>query len=202
MALRAISIEAEPAATNLVTNGGFETDTTGWAAQGAGAVISSEAVADAPFGARVLRITGATSTNARAVDSASIPNPAQGVVYTAQARIRAANAGAVGLVGLVQLEEQGGAQGNQSTLTPVTLTAEWQYATVTRTVAQADRTVLAVYVGVFDAAVVGTDQIEVDGVQAELGPVATPYIETNGGTASRTATTVRGSLNGSRGNIR
>ena len=204
MSLRAISIEAEPAATNLVTNGGFETNTTGWAAEGVGTTIASvtPATGDAPFGTKVMRITGASSTNARSIFSGVVSNPVQGAVYAAQFRVRAGNAGAVGLTALIQIQERGGASGNASSTADFTLTAEWQYKTVTRTIAEIDRTNLDVYVGVFDAAVEASDQIEIDGVQCEVGSVATPYIETNGGTASRTATTVRGALNGSRGNSR
>ena len=174
-------------ATNLVTNGGFETNTTGWAPEGTGTGITSQTptAGAAPFGTKVMRITGSSATNARSIFNGVVSNPVQGAVYTAQFRIRAGNAGAVGLAALLQIQESGGASGNESSNANVTLTAEWQDKNVTRTIAQSDRTSLDVYVGVFDAAVEAGDQIEVDGVQLETGSIATPYIETDGAAATR-----------------
>ena len=173
-------------ATNLIANGDFETDATGWTAQGAGTGVTSQTptAGAAPFGAKVGRITGSSSTNARIFQTVVV-NPTQGAAYKGQGRIRAGNAGAVGLTALVQLQEVGGAMASNVSTTLVTLTADWQYLQVTRTVVQADRTALDFYIGVFDAAVEAGDQIEVDGCQAEPGPVATPYIETDGATATR-----------------
>jgi len=164
-----------PAATNLVTNGGFETNTTGWTATGGSFARDTTRQF---FGVASGRMTVLTDSDSVASAALTVSSAA---VYTAQTRLLIP----VGKDVLFRILESTGT----TPLGSVTVsgTGAWQQATVTGT-----STDTGIVVQVIDDANAGGGyNLWMDGIQLESGSIATPYIETDGGTASRLAGTVQ-----------
>lgn len=167
------------ATTNLVTNGGFETNTTGWSAV-IGAETLTRVTSHNKFGSAALQVDvlGLASLEGVKV-SATV---ASGSVYTFSAWLSGS--------GTVTLNFLG------STSSAITLTTTPTRYTLTATAGSS---------GALNATIITnstqTTTFYVDGVQVELKPIATPYVETDGGTASRLAARVRApsSLNATQG---
>ena len=171
------------AATNLVTNGGFETNTTGWAAAGAGATLS-RVTNDSAEGAACASVAcdGGTARQGLQLSSGSRAAVTPGATYTLQARLKM-DAGLTYEVGFDQYTAiSGGAfvSGNQAT---GTATGDWQSVTLTVTVSGTTNG-LAVFVRKNN---VTAATVKADAIQVEAGSISTPYIATDGGTASRNA---------------
>lgn len=158
--------------TNLIPNGGFEANTTGWA-----------------------NVSGtlARSTAQKKLGAASGEMPARNNVI-ADAQISGATAGRKFTASFwvydvvenvqYQVQEVGGALGNANVVGLLSISAsagQWQRVTATGTVVQNDRTAIRLQI------VNNSDlrTIHIDGVQIEEQPIATSYVETNGATASR-----------------
>jgi hypothetical protein len=170
-------------ATNLVLNGGFETDVTQWTANGTGVVLT-RVTGDSKFGTAAMQLASGTGVTQRAFTQV-LATGTIGAVYTASAWAKAGNAQTVGRSFDLQIFEATPVAG---TVASITLTNTWQKVTVTRTLTSTG--IVQVYVGEGSGGATGDVQL-VDGVQFETGPVATPYIQTNGATASRSAARVR-----------
>lgn len=167
------------ATTNLCTNGGFETNTTGWTAGGTNTLAAS---ADrAKFGAKSGKATYAN--NATLADyAATITNTA----HTASCWIYIPTAyDGVG----VELRQLNYTVAASAAAANMAIRDTWQRLTLTFTPGvdvigniQVNNTGAAPTAGRF---------IYVDGVQIEATTFATPYVETNGATAARTAARVQ-----------
>jgi len=163
----------EPA-TNLVTNGGFETNATGWTSDG-GSVTTAKDTSTSYFGAASLKIT----TPATANDGANY-NPGSGLsgsqTYTYSVWMKG-NA-------TVYLYFSDGVAATQGS--NITLTNTWTRYTLTKTVAASPTGLrLEILTGTASAATFWAD-----GVQLEQKAIATPYVETNGGTVTRNAASI------------
>lgn len=157
------------ASTNLVTNGGFETDTTGWVESGA--TITRD-VAEAQFG----------SASGEFVTANAAANEGGYHVFTGAAATQYTVSAWVWGTGTVHIALYDDVSGKQAS-SAVTLSATPQRVTKTATTGGGSAT-FRVYVET------NTQQditFNVDGVQVEVQPIATPYIETDGGTAGRNA---------------
>jgi hypothetical protein len=172
-----------PAATNLVTNGGFETNTTGWAKLGANTIArvnnDSEGIARM-YGEHCLKVTyqdnatfaffgiTLTATDYAAGVSIYIPTAwdAPNIGFTL--------ANFTGSTGTVSSADMG-------------LLDQWQRVTHTRLIAAGD---LAgnLILQQFTSPPTAGRFFYIDGAQVEIGQVATPYIETNGAEDSRPRT--------------
>lgn len=164
-----------PGTTNLCTYGGFETDTTGWELVNLGALARD--TSDFKFGAASLRV----GTTASALDGAwTIPSigVTASLVYTASAWANAP-AGAAMILRLRELTTADASVGD--TQTAFTGTGSWLRLTVTRTFG-ATGVKARVFVMQSDAV---ARSFYIDGAQLEQKSFATPYVETNGATASR-----------------
>lgn len=169
-----------PSVTNLVPNGGFETNTTGWGTDGFANTLSLSVLSK--FGTKALLVmdNGATGV----ITSSDPINITAGQAYTLSLRVRAP-AGASNLSFKVTLRF--GAFGSFNTT--ITLTNAHQLVTLTATAPVGSTTVqikpqLVGATGVADGLIV-------DGVQLETGSIAHPYVETNGSSATRAASRVR-----------
>lgn len=168
-----------PAATNLCTNGGFETDTTGWTAGGTNTIASS--ATQFKFGAKSNLAT--YSNNATLADyAATIANVAHTV--SVWLYIPAAYDGAG-----IELRQLNYTVAASATNASMATRDAWQKATLTFTPG-AD-VIGNIQVNNTGAAPTAGRFIYIDGFQIETGSIATPYIETDGGTASRSAGRVR-----------
>ncbi len=162
------------AMTNLVTNGGFETNATGWTPVGS---TVTRVTSQAKFGSASGEIV---TDGAAATEGAYHDFTATAAVHTVSAWVR----GAAG--GTVRMAVRDNAGANAQTGTAVTLTTTWQRITLTTSALTAATWRCYVETNAQQAIT-----FQVDGGQAELGPCATPYVETNGGTAARAAARVR-----------
>lgn len=171
-----------PAATNLCTNGGFESNTTGWTNVGTG--VGTRITTDHKFGTACMEVNNSAVTDGVAFTGSG--NASQSTPYTASFEIKAKAAGDVGAEIQYFVDAVGGTYENINST--VALTADWQRVELPVTFANAGHTGWRLVVR--DGAV-GTKNFRLDGVQYETGSVATPYIETNGATATRAAARVQ-----------
>lgn len=178
-----VALGRPKASTNLVTNGGFETDTTGWAAIDAGSTLS-RVTNDSAEGAACASVAcnGSTARQGLIRPSGSRVAVTPGATYTLSAWIKM-DAGLTYEVGFDQYTAVSGGSfvsGNQAT---GTAKGGWELVTLTVTVSGTTNG-LAVFTRKNNATAA---TVKADAVQVEAGPVATPYIATDGGTASRPA---------------
>ena len=163
-------------ATNLVTNGGFETNATGWVARNATETISRITTwAAEGAGAGNILLTAASSGEG----AYHAFTGAASTQYTASATVVPDS----GVTARIYLFDNVGSfvggesvAGDGSTATRLKVTATTGVGSAT----------FRVYVRC-ETAAQDTKNIKFDAVQVETGPVATPYVSTNGGTASRSA---------------
>ena len=174
-----------PSATNLVTNGGCETDKDGWIAGGAG-TTATRITTDSFFGAAC----GEVSTNGGAggrglylfdTDGSSRFPVSASTAYTCSAWAKSVSGSLTLLIGM-DWYNAGGTYFSTTSATP-SMTADWaQYSASGTSPATAAFAVPFVRINPAVAAI-----YHVDGVQLELGSIATPYIETDGAAATRGA---------------
>lgn len=161
--------------TNQILNGGFETNATGWTAVSAAA--PTRVTSQFKFGAASGEIV---TSNLAANEGAYHNFTATAAVWTISAWVRG-NAG-----GTVRLAVRDNAGANPQTGTPITLTTTFQRITFTTTALTA--AVWRLYV---ETDVQQNITFQVDGAQAELKPLATPYVQTDGAAAARLAARVQ-----------
>jgi hypothetical protein len=180
--------------TNLCTNGGFETNTTGWATYQAGGVLT-RVTADKVFGATSLRF--------------DMPAVGNGAIYSGMPAGQAwpasssvtASCWFKGTAGQTfELQAICGATDatNFAATTEFVASGQWQRVIVTVTVPvgkTGDRMSVLMYKrngsGLNTA---GADSFWLDGVQVEAKAFATPYVETTAATATRAVSRVRASV--------
>jgi len=165
--------------TNIVPNGGFETNTTGWGG-GSGAMIARDTTVSR-FGAASLLCT-AGGTGLTYVQSPLIPTTV-GLPYSASWYGRT-KTGQRGVNLQIVFWTSGGAVVSQFNSPTVLLPQnDWQRVVIENVKAPATSTQASVYL-IFTAGGAATDQINIDGVQLEQQIACTPYVETNGAAAS------------------
>ena len=180
------------ATTSLCTNGGFETNPTGWGSTSQGVVARS--IAAAKFGVASGSVTSTGAGNNRTITGGTnslAGSPLAQVARTFSIWVLGSGA-TIGKTCSFQVNETGGAFGDAfyGGVAPasVVLSAVWQRVTLTGTTTKADRTLLYSFITVPSA---GAGEVYyIDGFQVEQKPIATPYVETNGATASRAAARV------------
>jgi hypothetical protein len=186
-ALRALGVQGDgrtsdssfgvwEATTNLVTNGGVESNTTGWAGNGATISRSQE---QTKFGAWVLKAVHSANFGETRFTAAAYT---VGQVYTASIWIYRTEVTQT-LAFQVRNATNSGSQGTVT----IPATLGWQRVAVTFTATTATGNIRVTdntNNGVFPT-------YYVDGLQLELQPLATPYVETNGATATRNAARVQ-----------
>ena len=157
----------EPA-TNLITNGGFETNTTGWVEQGS---TTTRVTTEHKFGAAAAQIVtdnaGANEGPYHAFTGAAT------TVYSVSAWVR-------GFGGTVRIALWDDVAGKQAS-SPITLTPYWQRITHVATTGAASVS-FRVYI---ETDVQQNITFNIDGAQSERAGLPTPYVETDGGTAIR-----------------
>jgi len=175
-----------PAATNLVTNGGFETNTAGWAASSN--YVISRSTEQYKFGAASLKSVFPASSTGTGPAVFAITLTAAGHAGSMWVYVPSDYDGGALAVEFLNF----GSPTVASTRATVNLSLrdQWQRLTVTITPAAGD--LLGDFRLTIDGALPTTGRaVYVDGVQVETGSVATPYIETDGATAARSAARVQ-----------
>jgi hypothetical protein len=167
--------ENGPYGQNLLANGNFENNITGWT--GANATLA-RVTSQAKYGAAALQMTIPAVALASASATIALAGATAGRIYTSSAWVKASGTG-IGKQMYLLVQEMGGATGTQAaTGASVTLTANWQQITVTRTIAQNDRTSFAMFVQCNTPAI--GDVFFVDGAQIELGSSPTSFVDPEG----------------------
>lgn len=151
-----------PGTTNLCTNGGFETNTTGWTAYTTGAI--ARVTTQANFGSASLEVTCPANLDG-AYFTFSYTN---GTQYT------------ISVWALIPSGVSARMATSAGSSTVVAGDGTFKRLTVSFTAAVGEN---ALYIQ--RSGGTGTVILYVDGVQIEAQPFATPYVETNGATASR-----------------
>lgn len=162
------------ASTNLVTNGGFKTNTTGWSVD-VSRVLASDDSITAPEGLYVGKTTTSGSAN-YACSGVTVGSLTSSTVYTVQRWFYRTEA-----VAQLTFRVRNAANNGNLASADIPLSTGWHYMTLTFT---SNGTSHIVNVNCVPASVV---VFYADAFQLEAGPVATPYISTDGGTASRSA---------------
>jgi hypothetical protein len=165
-------------ATNLVTNGGFETDTTGYFTAGTNALVSTNLVGANKYGARVLQFTAGDNA---LIFRYPITLTAAQHQYSAWVYVPSNWDGAA-----LQVRVDGFTSGiNNATNNPVNMALrdQWQRVVCNFTPVVGDLAGELRIIRTGTAPTVGRT-FWADGVQCEVGSLATPYIETNGSTAT------------------
>ncbi len=169
------------ATTNLITNGGIETDVTGFVVNGDAS--RSRITSQAKFGSACLEIVA----NGTAADEGAY-HAFAGVAateYTMSVWVRGTGGGTIHVA---LWDDVSGFQVSAAH----TLTTTWTRLTVTATTGGG-----AVTFRLYIKTNVGQNITwQADGVQVEAQPAATPYVETDGGTAGRVAARVQVPVNG------
>jgi len=163
-----------PAATNLVTNGGFETNTAGWIAVSSGETVTRDTTVF-KFGTASGRVSTPGSTAFEGMQYATTTTAA--ATYTGSCWVRAPE-GATMRIRLRQTS----APATVIATTEFVGTGDWQHVSVTGAAIDTSTNVQVI-------TNLSAQEITyyIDGVQVESGSIATPYIETDGSTESRTA---------------
>lgn len=172
--------------TNRLTNGSFETNTTGWAGT---AATLARITSDAKFGSACLEVT-ATGANAKATFANAVTGaPIVIDTYVASAWVKGVGA-TIGKSLRLQIDASGGAvAAAELNHVDVVLTGSWQRVSVFGFVDEIDRTGLSAFTVVATSA--ATEKYRVDAAQFEKTSVATPYVKTDGATAARGASRVQ-----------
>lgn len=164
-----------PAATNLITNGGAETNATGWVARN-GSETVARSTAKSMFGSASVSVT---------LTAASV---SEGVYHAFTGAASTQYSGGLSVwvpvgisVKIYGFDNVGSFVGGMTAVG----NNDWQRLSVTWTTGAGAAT-FRLYARCETAAAAGVVYY-VDGMQIEAGGYATPYIETNGGTAARTA---------------
>ena len=176
-----------PRATNLCINGGFEKDLThGWTTSGSPAPNQTRITTDRVFGSCCMQLTsgGASAGYGWMLYPIITGAPITKQAYTLSCYIKGVGA-TIGKSFSLALNETGGTTASdQNTANGnIILSNTWQRIAISGTIIQTDRTLLYTYCSISAAA--AGEIFLTDGVQLELGITATPYIDTNGATASR-----------------
>ena len=167
-------------ATNLITNGGFETNVTGYSVTAATLARSTaQQRFDAASALYTITTGGADSFFSPTV---TISGSTAGRKYASSVWVYASGT-TVGKTIRLGFRETGGAAALNEVITSTVLVNGWQRLITLKTIIQNDRTGLLFWVSL-DSSVTG-QTLYFDGAQIEENALATPYIETNGSTASR-----------------
>lgn len=156
--------------TNLLSNGGFESGTTGWTTVGSSLAVDQPG---ALFGANL----GEIQTNGAASGEGIYATfTATAAVYTLSVYLKDSHDDGAS----VRLAVRDNAGDNAQLGTPVVLTSSYQRLTFTTTALTA-----ATWRFYIETSAQSEHTVEVDGAQVQIGSVATSYIETDGAPATR-----------------
>jgi RHS repeat-associated protein len=165
--------------TNLLPNGGFESDATGWELESTALIQRDTEVAkfgSASLSANLNSHGGSARLASDAISVTAGSHTFSVWAYSAEGGDEIA----------VAIDEFGG--GNLSTQ-QFTLNSGWQHVRTTATIASA--TTISVSVGKASPEAFA-NEIHVDGAQLERVPIATPYVETDGQAESRDQGSIQG----------
>jgi len=170
------------ATTNLVINGGLESSTGGWQNAQAGGTLT-RVTTDSKFGSASIRVdTGAGQGIATQI--ANWPIATAGQIYTGSAWVKGV-AGRTMQVELLARDEGNNNAILTTSIGSVVANGTWQRVTTTLTTPAPGVGSTGIYISVIDSVNGGNTTFFADGIQLEQKAYATPYVETNGATASR-----------------
>lgn len=172
-------------ATNLITNSGFETNTTGWVGNNS---TLSRVTNQQRFGTASLLVTSSAIGYFDVSDSVTISGATAGRTYIGSAWVRTPTTRNMDIF----VRESGGVQPSAQSSTQVSVPANtWVRITHSRTIVQNDRTSIQLLVVPDTGAASAGETFYVDGAQLELSPIPTPVVFTDGATQTRGAARIQ-----------
>jgi Carbohydrate binding domain len=164
--------ENNPAGKNLLTNGNFENDTTGWGTAGVGTNNFGRSTSASKFGTNSAYITSTAADpfSAYVGYQHALTGATANRTFTFSVWIYGGAGASAGKRMSIAIREFGGAAAYDQTLQYFTLTSGWQKVVVTRTILENDRTALQLFVwGAIDTGtgLANGDTIYFDGAQLE-----------------------------------
>lgn len=172
------SVGVWQAATNLVTNGGAETNATGWTTGGTNTIARS--TDQEKFGSGSIKATYTDSTSL-AMRAGLVLTAAR---HAASCWVYVPAAWDGGQI-QISIANYAGSTTHYQTHANMALTDQWQKIRMSFTVVGGDLTG-DILISAASAPTAGRF-IYVDGMQVEVASIPTPYVETDGGTDSRAA---------------
>lgn len=174
------------ATTNVLKNGGFESSVSNWIPQNLSSFTPS--TNQRKFGLQSGRMVATGSGTAYIMADHVDDALTAGDVWTLSGWVYVP-VGVAGKTVRVEIQEyDNGTPGSNSTADFVSIEG-WNFVYVIRILTDATIARLRVRVKLLDPA--SGDTVYCDGLQLEEQPIATPYVETDGGTASRSAARVQ-----------
>jgi len=172
-----------PAATNLITNGGFETNFTGWVAENESGGTSGRSTDASLFGSASAYFIATTPADNAGIRMTTSVAAASGSTFTASAFIRSLDTTELAL--RIAEYDTGGNFLRLGAAVHAEFTDDGEFTRITATATMGASTTQArLFINTWGSQ---SAEFYVDGIQFEAGPIATPYIETDGSTESRTA---------------
>ncbi len=172
-----------PAATNLITNGGFETNFTGWVAENESGGTSGRSTDASLFGSASAYFIATTPADNAGIRMTTSVAAASGSTFTASAFIRSLDTTELAL--RIAEYDTGDNFLRLGAAVHAEFTDDGEFTRITATATMGASTTQArLFINTWGSQ---SAEFYVDGIQFEAGSIATPYIETDGGTASRTA---------------
>lgn len=168
------------ATTNICANGGFETNDSPWFENGVGDVVA-RTTSESKFGLASGMLTCGSDTTAGAAMFTGVGTVANGQTWTASCWVKAPSDWTMTLE-LAYRDAGGTSLTVHSAI--FTSTGDWQRVTVKGAATDASTSRASIKVRLNTTAHSG-ESFYVDGAQIELQPLATPYVETNGASATR-----------------
>lgn len=173
-----------PAATNLVTDGGCETDAAYYTADngGAGVVSVTRITTDAAFGSACAQVvTDGNNTDQGQNMATFITGLSAGTAYSWAMSAKSVSGATAARLRIKWYDAASSVISTSDT--DITLTTSWARYSISATSPALTTKCVAQIINKTATAMT----VNIDGMQFEAGEIATPYIETDGGTAARSA---------------
>lgn len=160
--------------SGVVTNGNFESDTSGWIAHSTASVAQS--TAETKFGAGSMEITAGSSNGIdRASHSLNLPYYRAGTQLALSFWVKAASGSALQLVRWFYTSGGANPDAHLLTIPSISITDQWQQVTALGVLDYDDRTAVRLHIGYeSDGQAIG-DKLYVDGVQVHIGSQNPPF---------------------------
>lgn len=170
---------------NLCTNGGFETNATGWDTNDGSLAVSRD-TSGAKFGSAQGKVTSSANGEIASVrfGNASTVSAIAGTAYTNSIWVKDGNTSGKSVYIEIDFYDSGGILLGHVSGTETALTGSYQLLTATMTApASTDHVQLRVVTSNHGAGFANGDCFFVDGAQIETGSVAHDFVNTDGSTA-------------------
>jgi len=175
--------------TNVVANGGFETNTAGWNIVGSYGGVYSRDTSTAKFGTASMNVTRSSGqTGFVGFEQLAYSAVVAGQVWTASAWLLPSSAAPASHLRLEVAENGGTTFSTTASSSDYVDASGWRHVSLTFTV---DPGITQARIEIYDTTSSDVGSFSADGVQLEQNAISTPYVDTNGAPASRSAARIQ-----------